>query len=397
MESNYLWSLRLMIFFGITVFFLLIAVNGTAKTITVDDDGEADFSRIQDAIDNCTNRDTIRVLAGIYEENIVVNKSIYLIGDGFEVTTIDGLGYGNVVTITANQVNISGFSVIGSKCNECYLSGIKIESDNNRIFNNSFSNNDYGISLDYSRNNTIQNNNCFGNYFGIMLLDSSNNNIIKNNTSLNNDNGIWLGDSNNNTIENNTCWYNENSIRLHHSNNNIFTNNTCTNNTGASIWLASSDNNTINNNTFENNHSGMHFSYSSNNTITNNSIVGCERGIYFRAYSKSNIVNYNKIFNNSDYGINATKNNGYVIQAAFNWWGDSSGPQHFENNSMGWGDIVTDNVDFNSWLDEDGNIVYLPDGGEDGENEDQFVRLLLIIILVSLLSLIFILIIRTHV
>lgn len=64
----------------------------SGKTITVDDDGGADYENIQDAIDEAENGDTVRVHDGYYKENVVVNKSINLIGNGSENTTIDGMG-----------------------------------------------------------------------------------------------------------------------------------------------------------------------------------------------------------------------------------------------------------------------------------------------------------------
>ena len=91
---------------------LLLFRKGTAITITVNDEGNADYTKIQDAIDNSTNGDTIRVFEGTYTENIIVNKSLSLIGNGSEITVIDGGENGDVVMITADWVNISGFFVI---------------------------------------------------------------------------------------------------------------------------------------------------------------------------------------------------------------------------------------------------------------------------------------------
>ena len=89
--------------------------NGSAKTITVDDDGGADYEKIQDAIDNATDGDTITVWEGIYYGKVIVNKSVSLIGNGSELTTITGGGNGDLVTITADWVNMSGFSVTGGQ------------------------------------------------------------------------------------------------------------------------------------------------------------------------------------------------------------------------------------------------------------------------------------------
>jgi len=99
-------------------------------------------------------------------------------------------------------------------------------------------------------------------------------------------------------------------------------------------------------------------------------------------------MQYNQVFNNTDCGINANNNEGYKVDATNNWWGDTSGPYHSEINYRGRGDKVTDYVDFDPWLDENGNI-YEKDknGDEDDDDNNTWVLFLLIFILVVLLAL----------
>ena len=85
-----------------------------AATIIVDADGLGDFNKIQDAIDDASVGDTIRVFAGTYYGNVKLNKTISLIGNGTANTTLNGAGSGTVLHITADWVNISGFKITNS-------------------------------------------------------------------------------------------------------------------------------------------------------------------------------------------------------------------------------------------------------------------------------------------
>ncbi len=163
MSRKYPWAIRLILIGGFLVLSVLwLTIDGSGKTITVDDDDDsADHMNIQDAIDNATEGDTIRVWEGTYNGDVVVNRSINLVGNGSEQTTIDGSGSGDVVKITADRVNMSGFTVTGSGN---FHSGILIVSNNNTITNNTSNSNKYsGIRLAFTGNTTITNNICNSN------------------------------------------------------------------------------------------------------------------------------------------------------------------------------------------------------------------------------------------
>lgn len=72
-----------------------------------------DYPTIQQAIDAAISGNTIIVAAGTYYENIVIHESIILVGEDKETTIIDGSGTGDVVTITADDVTIRGFTMTG--------------------------------------------------------------------------------------------------------------------------------------------------------------------------------------------------------------------------------------------------------------------------------------------
>jgi parallel beta-helix repeat protein len=124
-----------------------------------------DYFTIQEAIDapETQNGHTIKVEPGIYYENIVLYKSISLIGENMSNTTIDGNRTGTVVYVTASNVIIEEFTIRNSGVYGPY-SGIRLRYVQNcRITNNTVIDNWAGIWLEYSSNNLIYHNNFINN------------------------------------------------------------------------------------------------------------------------------------------------------------------------------------------------------------------------------------------
>ena len=85
---------------------LVLSFVGTAsaRTWSVDDDGGANFTVIQDAINNASAGDTILVYSGVYYENVVVDKSVTVKGIGQPV--VDARWHGSTVTLTAEGITL---------------------------------------------------------------------------------------------------------------------------------------------------------------------------------------------------------------------------------------------------------------------------------------------------
>lgn len=290
--------------------FLLVIDGVEGKTITVDANGGVDFTKIQDAINTSSDGDTIRVWEGTYYENVVVNKTVSLIGNGSEQTTIDGGGEGDAVQITVNWVNMSGFSVTGGGHNGA---GIKIESDNNHIIGNNCSNNGLGIQLWNSNNSTITNNTSSNNAHGIQLSHSSFAIITNNTYSSNRIFGIYLASSSFAIITNNTSSNIHYGIYLLESSNSTITNNTCLSNNYMGIYLAFSSNSTITNNTSSNNKNGIQLWDSNNSTITNNICLSNNNNGIQLSHSSFAIITNNTCSSNNLNGIDLHNSSNSII------------------------------------------------------------------------------------
>jgi parallel beta-helix repeat protein len=160
-----------------------IEPSNTSKGSIINIRTQERFSTIQDSIDKAQPGDKIRVYSGIYFENVIVNKSVILIGNGSANTFINGRGSGNVFTILSNNCKISEFTIINSS-DKWYSnwrhSGIKIIADNIVIKNCTIkSHKNHGINIKNSNNNSIIN--CiFESNTRAINIESSNFNKIRN-------------------------------------------------------------------------------------------------------------------------------------------------------------------------------------------------------------------------
>jgi parallel beta-helix repeat protein len=262
---------------------------------------------IQDAIDGAGEGDTVYVHAGTYTENVVVDKSLTLIGDGTDVVTVKAWSSRyDVFKVTADWVNISGFTATGADSTYSRPSGFSLEdgSEYCNISENKCSDNDHGIYLDASSNNTLTNNVASGNRDGIALLGYSSNNTLTNNVASGNGYGIALRHSSNNTLANNTANSNtESGIYVYDSDNNTLQENTANGNENYGINLDSNwknpktKYNTLTSNIANGNgYCGITLSTSSNNTLVNNTANSNEYGITISGRSSLNNLIYRNSF-----------------------------------------------------------------------------------------------------
>jgi parallel beta-helix repeat protein len=265
---------------SVTIFFILIFVffnvfinveickGKDGNILYVGGSGIGNYTTIQEAIDNSTDDDTVYVYSGTYNENLVINKSINLIGLDEDSTFIRGNGSLYIILIKSSWVNVTKFSIQNGKVG-VYIPGLNYSFNN--ITNNIITNNWEGIRLYSSSNNKISGNVISDHSnFGIILYESRNN-LITENTLMDNSNAIFLSRwSDNNVIYENNLTENLCGISLASSFNNLIYENYIINNSRG-VFLSCSDDNNISYNNIEfNDESGIYLSYSDDNIISSN-------------------------------------------------------------------------------------------------------------------------------
>jgi len=200
---------------------VLLYANEVPSIVYIDDNFNSStpgwqydhFNVIQDGIDAVAENGTVYVYNGTYYENVVVNKSISLVGEDKNGTIIDGAGSGHIGDVSANGVNIEHFTIRNSGTSQ-YIGGIHLTSDNNHIIDNIFNNSKWPLYLQGSSNNIISKNRFEypSGVEGVRFESNCNNNWFHNNTL----NGIGLRSLYNcdyNIFENN-YWENSSSLCL---------------------------------------------------------------------------------------------------------------------------------------------------------------------------------------
>jgi len=328
--------------------FLLSAFVCTAsagETIYVSPPWES----IQDAVNVASDGDTIILGEGVFEDNVIVNKRLTIKSkSGPEKTTVQAADPNDdVFSVTANSVNISGFTIKGARS---YRAGIKLDVvERCNILNNIISGSYYGIYLEKSSNNTINGNNVSSNGYGVWLFYSDNN-VLANNTVFGcwYQRGIYLTGSNGNILTDNTASNNgEYGIYLHFSNNDTLSDNNASNNGNHGIFLESSDNNILNDNIAMNNDlDGFYLHNSDVNSLKNNTVLDNDRDGIRLYFSNNDLLSHNNVSSNSHQGIHliSSNNNTFDNNAAIlnNYHGIALSFLS-DNNTLNYNDVYFNN------------------------------------------------------
>ena len=300
-RNRTLWNIFVSFFF-LTALLIVLSMtweNAEGKTITVDDDGEADHRSIQEAINSARDGDTILVLEGRYFENVVVNRTVTLTGNDSANTIIDGERKDDVVLINVDGVSMSHFTVTASG-GYSNKDGIVVESDDNEIFDNVAVNNANGLYVFGAGGNSIHDNTLTDNDYGIQVVGGSDGNVLSdNNCTGNRKSDIIIRSSEENRVSENYC--DSGSLYLVDADHNTIIDNILK----RGVLLERSRHNTIeSNNCSSNSDDGILVSeFCRYNTIVGNT-CSFNGGSGIRVHqSPFNTIEDNSCFSNKEYGI----------------------------------------------------------------------------------------------
>ncbi len=176
------------------------------------------FNRIQYGIIEAPENATLIINNGTYHENVIVYKTLNLIGENKKTTIIDGTVNASL-SIFSDGVTVQNFSIING------TSGVVIQSSNNNISNCICDSNDeIGINIKDGENNTVLNNQIVhNNIAGISIINTSKNTILHNSIENNSLYGIILNKTINNIFKINNIKHNHIGTTIDcESDNNIF-------------------------------------------------------------------------------------------------------------------------------------------------------------------------------
>jgi len=242
----------------------------SSSWLYVGGNGTGNYTSIQSAINAANPGDTVFVYddSSTYFENIVVFKSINLIGENKETTVIDGNNLDTVVCITESWVSLSSFTII-SGTGEYSEFGIDLQTNGNITIFNCIITNSYGIhcSVGSMYNISIFDCDIHHNTYGIWINNVKNIDIYHNNISENRRSGIHMDNStgvvHNNTISSNgdEKFFNSGIFIQYCIDGLLVKNNDIFSNDIYGIFLINSSNNVITENNFVNNNISASFVY----------------------------------------------------------------------------------------------------------------------------------------
>ncbi len=243
---------------NLLIIFLLLSTQLFANKLIVRK--QSSLSNLKTAIKLANDNDTIIIKNGIYYENeIVINKSLTLLGENFP--TIDGENKSEIFLIKADDVTVKGLRIINTAV--------------------SFIHDNAAIKLEEVKNCSVKGNILENNFFAVYVSKSEDcqiedNKIIARSISeTNSGNGIHAWYCRNIVIKNNVISGHRDGVYLEFVHKAFLSGNNCNNNLRYGLHFMFSDSSSYSNNIFENNGAGVAIMYTkfiimSDNLFLNN-------------------------------------------------------------------------------------------------------------------------------
>jgi len=177
-------------------------VGFDGNTLYVGGSGPGNYTRIQDAIDDAVDGDTVYVFNGTYNDHVdhycvYIDKSINLIGENKYNTIIDATGNIIGVKVFVGGVKVSGFTI--TSATDGTGRGVEVDNlgftfTNVNISDNIITQNDWGFHNEVCENCILYNNIITNNNeIGIHEYGDLGTTIINNNEITNNPIGVSIG------------------------------------------------------------------------------------------------------------------------------------------------------------------------------------------------------------
>ena len=327
----------------------LCLLSATAAELQVGADKP--HKTIAGAIAAAAQGDTIIVNKGLYQESrLRLDKSLKLIGKNLPI--IDGQGDGEIITITAPDVEISGFEIRNS--------GVSSLEDC------------AGIKVSETSNVTISNNHLRDCHFGIYLSKANNCRVIDNDVrgksggEQESGNGIHLWSCNSITVTGNHVCDHRDGIYLEFATQSVIERNAVEDNLRYGLHYMFSHDSTYRHNRFERNGAGVAVMYSRNVEMTSNLFAhnwgSASYGLLLKDMSGGRITDNH--FDHNTAGIamhgsnrmtierNEFTENGWAIQVQTNSSDNTYKDNNFSGNSFdvaAEGELDNNRFDHNYW------------------------------------------------
>ena len=314
-------------------------------------DVNAEEQSIQSLIDTAASGDTIQLDEGIYEESVVINQPIHLIGEG-DVTLIQQ-DASPVFTIQSNNVDIENIMIIHEDDHH-ESPAILINGHHNKLHNINIETNSYGIQLDQANDNTLSYVHIIGDQDAFMkdrqhgidiweshrneiydstiqnvqdgiYVEKSHDTVMYDNTVFQSRYGYHLMFTKNSKLENNESYHNISGMMVMGADGTVVKDNQLTNNQtniqSLGLLLFDTKNATITNNQIANNRIGIFIEDAHANHFTLNDVNENYIGLQFKS-AENNEINRNAFVANVVQGQAQESTNN---DTNHNYWGDHVG------------------------------------------------------------------------